>query len=45
VVEREVDGARQRARLAQLAQFVTLSLPAGHGVTMRPRPDPSLTAV
>jgi hypothetical protein len=45
VVEREVDGARHGARVAQLAQVVALSLPAGHGFTMAPAAVPSLTAV
>jgi hypothetical protein len=39
VFEGEVDGADERAGMAQLEQLVVLSLPTGHTVTMRPRAD------
>jgi hypothetical protein len=43
VFECEVDGADQRAGVAQLAQLVALSLPAGHAMTIRPSADRSLS--
>jgi hypothetical protein len=42
VLECKVDGAGERAGVAQLVQFVVLSLPAGHDLTMRPSADRSL---
>jgi hypothetical protein len=42
VLEGEVDGTGQRARAAQLAELVALSLPAGHVLTMRQGADRSL---
>jgi hypothetical protein len=42
VFERQVNGADQRAAVAQLTQFVALSLPAGHATTVRWSADRSL---
>jgi hypothetical protein len=39
VLECEVDGTDERAGGAQLAQFVALSLAAGHAMTLRLRAD------
>ena len=35
VSERQVDGADKRPGVAQLAQFVALSLPSGHAMRIR----------
>jgi hypothetical protein len=42
VLEREIDGADERAGAAERPQLVALSLPAGHAPTIRPRADRSL---
>jgi len=42
VFERQVDGPGQRAGAAQLAELVTLSLAAGHVMTIRRGADRSL---
>jgi hypothetical protein len=39
VFEGEVDGANERAGVAQFEELVVLALPAGHTVTMRRRAD------
>jgi hypothetical protein len=42
VFEREVDRSDYRARATQVAEFVELSLSAGHAVTIRPGADSPL---
>jgi hypothetical protein len=39
VLEREIDGADERAGAAQRPELVALSLPAGHAPTIRHRAD------
>ena len=42
VFERQVDRTDHRAGAAQVAEFVELSLSAGHATTIHPRADPPL---